>query len=289
VGVQRELIQGVSIDVGYFRRNWFNLDVTDDRNLTAADFTFFDLVVPSHPDLPDGGGYTLTGLRTLTEAGFAKPEDSITLRAKEIGEFKENWQGVDVSVNARLQNGLQFQIGTSTGRTSLNDCDLVTGALADRDLARSTGFCDRSEDYLTPVKAYAVYTIPTIDVQVSGTFQSDPGNFIQADFVADNAYLAANSTLGGALAGGENNISVELAQPNTLRLDRRNLFDVRFGKVLRAAGARAVVSLDIFNALNTNAVLGVNETFSGAGGGPWLTPQEIVQARLMKVSLQFDW
>jgi hypothetical protein len=134
-----------------------------------------------------------------------------------------------------------------------------------------------------------VYTIPTIDVQVSGTFQSDPGNFIQADFVADNAYLAANSTLGGALAGGENNISVELAQPNTLRLDRRNLFDVRFGKVLRAAGARAVVSLDIFNALNTNAVLGVNETFSGAGGGPWLTPQEIVQARLMKVSLQFDW
>ena len=285
VGVQTELFTGASIDVGYYRRNWQNLQVVDNRAVTAADFTFFDMVVPTHAELPEGGGYTLTGLRAITDAGRAKGTDNITLRAKEIGEFTENWQGVDVSFNARFQNGLQLQIGTSTGRTALNDCDLVTDQLADRDLDRSTGFCDRTEAYSTSVKAYAVYTIPVVDVQLSGTFQSDPGNFINADFVADNAYLAANSTLGRALAGGARNITVELAQPNTLRLDRRNLLDLRFGKVLRAGGSRAVVSLDVFNALNTDAVLGVNQTF-GAG---WLSPREIVQARLMKVSVQFDW
>jgi hypothetical protein len=123
-GIQHELTTGVSIDVGFFRRDWQNLEVTDNRSLTAQDFTFFDLVVPTDARLPDGGGYTLTGFRAITEAGQAKPEDEIDLRAKEIGDFTENWQGVDVNINARLQNGLQLQFGTSTGRTGLNDCAL---------------------------------------------------------------------------------------------------------------------------------------------------------------------
>jgi hypothetical protein len=284
VGVQRELVRGVSVDVGYFRRNWFNLEAVDNRAVDASDFTFFDMVVPTHPELPDGGGYTLTGLRAITNAGRAQGTDNITLRAREIGEFKEHWQGMDVSLNARLQNGLQFQIGTSTGRAAFNDCD-IQNQLPESNLTRSLAFCERAEPYLTSVKGYAVYTIPTIDVQLSGTFQSDPGNPINADFQATNAYLAANSTLGRPLAGGAANVTFELAEPDQLRLDRRNLLDLRIGKVLRVGGSRALVALDLFNALNSNAVLGVNETF----GASWLAPREIVQARVAKISLQFDW
>jgi hypothetical protein len=279
------MFQGVSLDVGYFRRDWQNLEVTDDRSLTAADFTFFDMVVPTDPRLPDGGGYTLTGLRAITEEGFAKATDEIDLRAKEVGDFTETWQGVDVNLNARLQNGLQLQFGTSTGRTALNDCDLVTDQLAERDLERSTGFCDRTEPYLTQVKGYAVYTIPTVDVQVAGSFRSVPGSFINANFNASNAYLAENSTLGRPLAGGRANIGVQLAEPNALRLDRRNELDVRIGKVLRVAGARSVLSVDIYNMLNTDAVLNVNQTF----GGGFLTPRGILNARVAKVSVEFDW
>ncbi len=33
-----------------------------------------------------------------------------------------NWQGVDVGVNARLQNGLTVQGGTSTGRRLTDAC-----------------------------------------------------------------------------------------------------------------------------------------------------------------------
>jgi len=32
-------------------------------------------------------------------------------------------------------------------------------------------------------------------------------------------------------------------------------------------------------------VLGVNETF----GASWLAPREVVQARVAKISVQFDW
>jgi hypothetical protein len=284
VGIQTELVTGVSLDVGYFRRDWQNLQVTDDRSLTASDFTFFDLTVPTDARLPGGGGYTLTGLRAITEAGRAKPEDEIDLRAKEIGEFTENWQGFDVNLNARLQNGLQMQVGTSTGRTAFNDCALVD-QLPERDQDRSTGFCDPAEPYLTEFKGYAVYSIPTIDVQLSGTVRSIPGSFINASFNADNAYLAANSTLGRPLAGGASNIGIDLIEPNTVTLDRRNELDIRFGKVLRVGGARSVISLDLYNALNNNKPLSVNQTF----GSGYLAPRSILDARLAKVSIQFDW
>jgi hypothetical protein len=228
--------------------------------------------------------FAVVRFRAITEAGQAKPEDEIDLRAKEIGDFTETWQGVDVNLNARLQNGLQLQFGTSTGRTGLNDCAL-TDQLPERDQDRAIGFCDRTEPYQTQLKGYAVYTIPTIDVQISGTFRSTPGDFVNANFNATNAYLAANSTLGRPLAGGASNITVELIEPNTVQLDRLNQLDLRFGKVFRIGGARSVVSLDLFNALNIDAVLNANQTFNA----DWLAPQSILDARVAKISLQFDW
>jgi hypothetical protein len=242
------------------------------------------MVVPTNANLPNGGGYTLTGLRAITAAGFANGTDNITLRAKELGEFNEYWQGMDLGLSGRLQSGLQFQVGTSTGRTSFNDCE-VQALLPETNLDRSTAFCERAEPWLTSVKGYAVYTIPTVDVQLSGTFQSDPGNPINADFVANNAYLAANSTLGRVLAGNASSQTFELIAPDQMRLDRRNLLDLRIGKVLRAGGTRALVALDLFNTLNSDAVLGVNEAF----GASWLAPREVVQARVAKISVQFDW
>jgi len=284
VGVQAEVATGVSVDVGWFRRNWQNLSVTDDRALSAADFTFFDLVVPTDARLPDGGGYTLTGLRAITDAGRAKPTDEIDIRAKEVGDYTQNWQGFDVNLNARLQNGLQLQFGTSTGRNGENDCALKD-QLPERNLSRALGFCDTTEPYTTQVKGYAVYTIPTVDVQVSGTFRSTPGDFINASFNADNAYLAANSTLGRVLAGGASNIGIDLIEPNTAHLDRVNQLDLRFGKVLRLSGTRTVVSLDLYNALNNNTPLTVTETF----GSSYLAPRSILDARVAKISFQFDW
>ena len=42
--------------------------------------------------------------------------------ASVVGQETMNWQGVDVSVNARLQNGLTVQGGTSTGRRLTDAC-----------------------------------------------------------------------------------------------------------------------------------------------------------------------
>jgi hypothetical protein len=45
------------------------------------------------------------------------------------------------------------------------------------------------------------------------------------------------------------------------------------------------VALDLFNLMNSDAVLGVNETF----GVSWLSSREVVQARVANISAQFDW
>ena len=296
-GVQHEVIPRVSVDVGYFRRVWANFRVTDDRALSAADYDTFSMIVPTDSRLPNGGGYQLDGLFALKQSAFGRPAQNHNTLDRAYGSQIEHWNGFDVNLNARLGGGLVLQAGTSTGRTSENDCDIVSqvpetlfwapaGAPnpASPRAWRPAEFCGRETPWLTQVKGYAVYTVPRIDVQLSGTFRSVPGETRRAVFNASNAYLAANSTLGRPLAGGAPNISIDIVGPNSLFVDRRNELDLRFGKILRAGRSRSVVSLDIFNALNSDAVLTENYNYA-----VWQRPTSILNARVLKISVQFDF
>ena len=149
---------------------------------------------------------------------------------------------------------------------------------------RPAQFCNRETPWLTQFKGYGVYIVPKVDVQVSGTFRSIPGDALRAVFNANNAYLAANSTLGRPLAGGAANLAIDLVAPYTVFLDRRNELDMRFGKVLRYGRSKYVVSVDVYNALNTDAVVNANQNFA-----TWLRPTQILNARQIKFSVQFDY
>ncbi len=296
-GVQHEILPRVAVDVGYFRRFWGNFTVTDNLAVGPADFTPFQLTVPSDPRLPGGGGQTLTGLYDVTPAKFGQQQNYNTLSDK-FGKQIEHFDGVDVNVSARLNNGLMLQGGTSTGRTLEDNCEVVaklpemlnlTGAQASLTAAtpahwRPAQYCRRATPWQTQLKMYGVYTVPRIDVQLAGTFRSTPGAEINAAFVATNAYLTSGSTLGRPLAGGAANMTVGLLAPNSRFVDRRNELDVRFGKVLRAGKSRSVVSVDLYNALNTDALINVNQSFA-----IWMRPTEILSARLLKLSVQFDF
>ena len=289
-GIQREVLPRVSVDVGYFRRMWQNFRVTDNLAVSNADYDTFSMTVPSDPRLPNGGGYTLTGLTALKPTSFGRPTQNHNTLNSVYGSQLEHWNGADVSVNSRL-GGLTLQMGTSTGRTSENDCDILsklpemqTVNLGGVTALRPAGFCDRKTPWQTQFKGFAVYTVPKVDVQLSGTVRSVPGSVMRASFNASNAYLAANSTLGRTLAGGAANLSVDILEPNAQYLDRRNEIDLRFGKVLRFGRARSVISLDLFNALNIDAVVTANQNFA-----VFNRPTSILPARLMKFSVQFDF
>ena len=64
---------------------------------------------------------------TSTRAKFGLV-DNYTTFASDFGEQTETWNGVDLSVNARLQNGVMLQGGFSTGRTVTDNCEVAAKA-----------------------------------------------------------------------------------------------------------------------------------------------------------------
>jgi hypothetical protein len=92
---------------------------TSSRRTTArsppADYDEVTLVAPRDERLPNGGGYPVTFL-TRNNRRRSAPPDSYYTTTDDFGGETHYWHGVDMSVNARMQNGLSLQGGTSTGR-----------------------------------------------------------------------------------------------------------------------------------------------------------------------------
>jgi hypothetical protein len=284
-GVQHELLPRVSVDVAYFRRWYGNLTVTDDRAISASDFDVFSITAPDDTRLPDGGGYPLSGLYNLNPARFGVPASLLVTLASNYGKQIEHWNGVDVSLTARLREGLILQGGVSSGRTSTDNCEVVAKvpeAVATINTATPLAYCQVDTPFLTHVKGLASYTVPGIDVQVSGGFQSVPGPQVVSTYNAPNA--AVMPSLGRPLSGNAPNVMVNLIAPGSLYGDRLNQLDLRFGKLLRFGDTRSVVSLDLYNALNSNAVLTESLAY-----GNFRQPQIVLVPRFLKVSWQFDF
>ncbi len=278
-GVQHELVPRVALDVAYFRTVYTNLVVTDNRAVAPSDFDTFSITAPLDSRLPGGGGYVVSGLTDLKPAAFSRRADNFITFADNYGKSINHWNGVDIVINARLAEGLMMQGGTSTGRSSLNDCE-VTARLPEKGVTAST-YCDQTGTWLTQAKFIGTYTIPRIDVLASATFQSLPGPPILANYTATNSVVAPS--LGRNLSGGAN-VTVNLLQPETTYGDRLNQLDVRLGKILRFGRFRSTTSIDVYNLLNANPVTLLNNAFAS-----WQQPQRILSARFARLNVRIDF
>ena len=280
LSVQQELLPRVSAEVGYFHRSWANFrDVTDNILVDASDFTPFSIVAPSDPRLPNGGGYTVGNLYNVAPSKFGFSQ-SVIRATDAFGDYQRYWDGVDVSVQARLQNGLMLQAGTSTGRTVDDICDIREKM---PELNVVNPYCRSSEPLKTSFRALGSYLLPKVDVQVSGTLSRRPGVGLSANVVVPAASVVGS--LGRPLSGGVSNITVNVIEPNTLFGDTINQVDLRIAKIMRFGRTRTNLAVDLVNALNGNAVLSYNNTFSAN----WPAPQTVLTARLFRVSAQFDF
>ena len=296
-GLQHELLPRVSVDLGYFRRWYGNLGLgtptggsggvslitVDKRAVAASDFDTFCITAPSDPRLPGGGGYDVCGLYDVRPDKFGLSDDLVTF-SKNYGRQIQRFNGVDLGFNARLPQGITFQGGMSTGRTSTDNCEIVedlpemlVGATL---IPRS--HCHADSAFLTQVKLLGSYTIPGIDVRTSATFQSVPGPPISGNLVVPSAVVARS--LGRPLSGGAANATVSIIDPGTMYGDRLNQLDLRFSKILRFGGTRTTLNLDVNNALNANPVTAESPLFT-----TFRRPSTILLARFAKVSMQFDF
>ena len=308
VSVQQELVPRVGLTVGYFRRWFGNFYTADNRFTTTADYTPFSIPIPVDSRLPDGGGGTVTGLYNLVPEKVGQ-DDVYSQLASNFGEIKENWQGVDVSLNARLRNGVTVQGGTSSGRRLRDNCAIRAvlpesyswdniAAVQTTRVTTTTGTTSTSglqnyscrvvEPMQTSFRGLATYVIPKLDVQVSGTWRSDPGDELRADYVVTSA--AARPSLGRDLSSG--NVTVNLVPRGTLYGARVNNMDLRIAKIFRFGGTRAQFGADLYNLLNTDVVTAYNNGYTAptaTQGSIWLTPTAILPARYVRLNMQLDF
>jgi hypothetical protein len=80
-----------------------------------------------------------------------------------------------------------------------------------------------------------------------------------------------------------------MVQPGTLFGDRRNQLDLRTTKILRVAGVKTGLSVEVYNVFNTNAVLSENAVYRDTTQSGWRIPTSIATPRLLKFSLQLDF
>jgi hypothetical protein len=305
-GVVQQLAPRVSVDVTYNRRSWGNLQATINRNLTPAYFDSFTYTVPNDPKL-NSAGQTLTYV-DLKPQYFGKIDNYVTF-ANNVGGAYNHYNGVDFSVNARVRQGLLVQGGFSTGNVVEDDCGVAKahpevniftawgGTLSFFDPFQPglwqwpASFCHRESGFVTSVKGLATYTVPKIDVLVSGTFHSLPypgNNFpsVASQSLTAQTFVVFNQTsLGRFFANGSPVAPLQLVQPGTMYGDRLNGVDLRLGKNLKFGRTHALVAVDIFNLTNSNAIDVYQQTY----GATYLNPLSITEARFFKISAQFDF
>ncbi|HEU4686819.1 MAG TPA: hypothetical protein VFS23_00585, partial [Vicinamibacterales bacterium] len=292
--VQHEVVPRVSVEVQYARRWYGNFRVQDDLNVGPGDYDRFTLTTPGDPRLPDGGGYQLTAF-DLKPTASTTQNNFVTL-ADNFGSQTEHFDGVNISVNARLQNGLVVQGGAGLGRVVTNDCEIVeklpetlhqflgNNSRSFVFTARPLDRCEENRGLRNRFQGFAVYTIPKIDVQVSGTFQNLPGVGVNA-----NANVVPASTdLGRPFSSGPFR-SFNIVESGALYVERLNQLDFRVSKIFRYGATRTSVNFDLYNMFNANSVIAENSTYTAPPSTTWRTPTTILLPRLFKISAQLDF
>ena len=289
-----------SITVAYTRRTFNGFFVADNLAWTAGDLTPFTLTAPSDPRLPGGGGYLVAGLYDVVPEKAGQVNNMIAGSSK-YGAWYQNFNGVDVTVNVRPTSNLTLIAGSSSGQTVADNCDVrmhlpelattTTGTstfgagLLGSAVTPVSPYCHVAFGILTQFRGLSAYTVPRVDVQISAVFQSKPGAMLAANYAAPNAEVVPS--LGRNLSGNAANVTVNLVEPGSMYGDRINQLDLRIAKRFRVGRSRTTLGLDVYNALNSSAVLSYNPVF--VPGGPGFQPLTILTPRFLRLTGEVDF
>jgi hypothetical protein len=309
VSVQQEIAPMMAVEISYNRRVWSNFFLTHNRALTPADFDEVTITAPSNPLLPNGGGYPVTFLTRNTRSVLGAT-DSYYTTSKDYGDETHYWHGVDVSLSARTRWGLTVQGGTSTGRGVNDTCDSLTARFGRPmtptiGVAGATGIvngetaCNATEPFLTSARGLASYTVPKVDVMVSGIFRSQanaqPGAGVGTNGSSRSATYRMTAAqfqaaTGRPLATGLATQDVDLLLPGAIYGDRINVVDMRFAKVVRFGKMKANVGMDLYNLFNSNTPTTYETVYDPAtNGARWMQPTAVLLPRFARFNVQVDF
>jgi hypothetical protein len=107
---------------------------------------------------------------------------------------------------------------------------------------------------------------------------------LAANYVVPNTVIAQSLGRLPANSLPTGTTTVGLLNPGVLyTLERINLVDMRFAKILRFAGRRLDAGVDLYNLFNSNVITSYQQTYEyRTNGAAWLTPTAIAAPRLAR-------
>ena len=312
VGIQHSITRRIAADFQFTRHSFGNFFASQNTTRPPTAYNSFCVTAPAAAfngfTLPNVGqqicGFEDLNPNYLTVGSFFKVQS-----ADNFGSVSDVFTGYDVNLNARLPRGGIISGGVSLGHEVTNGCAVIgqasigyagvagvtastAGTLGIAPGYPSTLYCNVDPPYQPDIKGFASYPLPWWGLQASATLQNRPGPQIQASYtlLCSTATFAAggcdptlSSSLGRAPSG--NSVTAQLIAPATVFGDRFTQLDVRLGKLFKFSRYRLQGTVDMFNALNSSAILAQNNTY----GTSWQTPTTILQGRLVKVGMQLSF
>ena len=257
--LQHEVVPGVSMTTAWYRRSQKQLWGTRNTLLSLSDYTLFQATSPI-----DGTPVDVYNL-DIAQRGVENILDTNS------DTNAQDYNGFELSFQARLPGGGTFFGGTTTERTILNTCDT--------DNPNDFRFCDQSQEdipWLTEYKLAGYYPLPG-GIVANMSLISWPGRQLITRWSVPRSQFPNGQRT--------QSVNVNLAPPGTKYTDRYTQFDLGIKKILQFGGLQVHADFTVFNVLNTSAVLNENTRFGSSLG----QPQQIAQGRLPRVAAQLKW
>jgi len=237
---------------------------------------------------------------------------------------KEHFNGVDVGFNSRLARGGTLGGGWSLGNSIQQGSVSVAGGVVNSNTVRCfivdspqqlvsnvsntvgvnaspAGSCNTVTPYQNRFRLNSSYNLPWGNVMIAGVYQDLPGANYQANRTYTSAEINAQSTgkLINQQTGQVRNlttpggtITLDLLSPLTSFAPRIRQLDLRGSKTFRIGGQRLQANVDLYNVFNQSTATFLRAAYTTptqVTTTPWLQPTQILDGRLVKFGVQYDF
>jgi hypothetical protein len=316
VAVQHALMDRLSVNGGFYRRDFGNQIFTDDLRFDAGSYDVFCINAPADPRLPYGNGqsYPVCGVQDLKPDVFQRVTaegivaDNLIRFSEDFGGETNYYQGFDVNIEARFRNGAFIKGGVAATSRTFDNCNLGAAGLdAFRDSTTQlttgqgteiypdgTSACHREYPFRPDVKLSGSYTLPW-DVLFTGTYQHSrgvqtggAGPSIQANFAIPSATAPSLGARAWTSVGSR---TVQLIREGLMYGEHNlNQLDLRLSKRFSMDRYRVRLDFDVYNVFNSSWPFTVSSTYSTSPTtSQWLRPTNVLQHRFFKLGGQFSF
>jgi hypothetical protein len=267
-GVQQEVLPQFSVSAVYYRRNLRNL--YGQRN-TAVPPSAYTPVTITDP---------LTGSPLTVFNQSAATRGLVALLVSNDDELNSQYDGLEIKIDKRFGNSATVFGGVTIGHKlgSIRNAVPAPGNLANdlnnpNVLINSYGYVDNDSTY--QLKIAGTYPLPG-GVRFSGALQSNTG-----------LPLTRVLTVTTALVPGLTQVTqaVDLVERGSVRLERMNLLDLRFERMIKLGKMQLSPVADIYNVLNSN----VSTSEVTAVGTSLGRPSAILDGRFMRLGAKLNF